>query len=67
MGRGCWGFNRPVLRARPALRDRRLPGVPCVQPWISHLRKLAQLHDDGVLSDAAYTAAKRRILQHDKQ
>ncbi|WP_187366477.1 SHOCT domain-containing protein [Trebonia kvetii] len=31
------------------------------------MRKLAQLHDDGVLSDAAYTAAKRRILQHDKQ
>jgi hypothetical protein len=36
-------------------------------PWISQLHKLAQLHDQGVLSDAAYTAAKRRILQQDKQ
>jgi hypothetical protein len=31
------------------------------------LHKLAQLHDQGVLSDAAYAAAKRRILQQDKQ
>jgi hypothetical protein len=31
------------------------------------LHKLAQLHDQGVLSDDAYTAAKRRILQQDKQ
>ena len=36
-------------------------------PWIAQLHKLAQLHDQGVLSDAAYTAAKRRILQQDKQ
>jgi hypothetical protein len=36
-------------------------------PWISHLHKLAQLHNQGVLSDAAYTAAKRRILQQDEQ
>jgi len=36
-------------------------------PWISQLHKLAQLHDQGVLSDDAYTAAKRRILQQDKQ
>jgi hypothetical protein len=31
--------------------------------WISQLRKLAQLHDQGVLSDAHYDAAKRRILE----
>ncbi len=30
--------------------------------WISQLRELAQLHDQGVLSDAAYAAAKKRIL-----
>jgi hypothetical protein len=36
-------------------------------PWISHLHELARLHDQGVLSDAAYTAAKRRLLQQDKQ
>jgi hypothetical protein len=35
-------------------------------PWISQLHKLAQLHDQGVLSDAAYTAAKRRVLHQDK-
>ena len=31
--------------------------------WISQLRKLAELHDQGVLSDAAYSAAKQRILE----
>jgi hypothetical protein len=31
--------------------------------WISQLRKLAQLHDQGVLSDAAFAAAKQRILE----
>jgi hypothetical protein len=31
--------------------------------WISQLRKLAQLHDQGVLSDAHYEAAKRRVLE----
>jgi hypothetical protein len=35
-------------------------------PWIAQLHKLAQLHDQGVLSDAAYTAAKRRVLQQDR-
>ena len=35
--------------------------------WISHLHQLAQLHNQGVLSDAAYAAAKRRILEQDKQ
>jgi hypothetical protein len=35
--------------------------------WISQLHQLAQLHKQGVLSDAAYAAAKRRILEHDKQ
>jgi zinc-ribbon family len=31
--------------------------------WISQLQKLAQLHDQGVLSDAHYEAAKRRVLE----
>jgi hypothetical protein len=35
--------------------------------WVSHLHQLAQLHSQGVLSDAAYAAAKRRILEQDKQ
>jgi len=37
------------------------------EPWISHLHQLAQLHDQGVLSDADYAAAKRRILEQDTQ
>jgi len=35
--------------------------------WISQLHQLAQLHDQGVLSDAAYAAAKERILEQQKQ
>jgi hypothetical protein len=35
--------------------------------WISHLHQLAQLHSQGVLSDAAYAAAKRRILEQERQ
>ena len=35
--------------------------------WISQLRQLAQLHDRGVLSDAAYAAAKQRILEQQTQ
>jgi hypothetical protein len=35
--------------------------------WISQLHKLAQLHDQGVLSDAAFAAAKQRILERNKQ
>jgi hypothetical protein len=31
--------------------------------WISQLRRLAELHDQGVLSDAHYEAAKRRVLE----
>lgn len=35
--------------------------------WLSQLRKLAQLHDQGVLSDADFAAAKQRILEQKKQ
>jgi len=31
--------------------------------WISQLQDLAQLHDGGVLSDAEYETAKRRVLE----
>ena len=34
-------------------------------PWIVQLRKLAELHDQGVLSDAAYEAAKRRVISQE--
>jgi hypothetical protein len=35
--------------------------------WISQLSKLAQLHDQGVLSGAAFAAAKQRILEQKRQ
>jgi putative oligomerization/nucleic acid binding protein len=55
------------------------PGAPVeatpVQPppaddetsWIAQLRKLAHLHDQGVLSDADYEAAKQRVLEHKRE
>ena len=33
--------------------------------WITQLRKLTQLHEQGVLSDAQYEAAKQRLIQHE--
>jgi hypothetical protein len=35
--------------------------------WIAQLHKLAQLHDQGVLSDEQYEAAKRRVLEQKRQ
>jgi uncharacterized protein YbaR (Trm112 family) len=55
----------PVRAAAPAP-----PAPPPANdqaPWISHLHQLAQLHDQGVLSDDAYEAAKRRLLRQDEQ
>ena len=34
--------------------------------WVSQLQKLAQLHDQGVLSDDAFEAAKRRLLEREQ-
>jgi hypothetical protein len=49
------------------------PPVPAATPapppaddeasWIAQLHRLAQLHDQGVLSDAHFEAAKRRLLE----
>jgi len=48
------------------------PAPPPVQPppapadetsWMAQLQKLAKLHEEGVLSDAHYESAKRRILE----
>ncbi len=55
--------GRPPARAAPPAP----PAADDQTPWISHLHQLAELHNQGVLSDAAYAAAKRRVLQHDKQ
>jgi uncharacterized protein YbaR (Trm112 family) len=55
----------PVRSAAPA--PPRPPAADDQTSWISQLRQLAQLHDQGVLSDAAYADAKRRILEQHKQ
>jgi hypothetical protein len=55
----------PVRSAGP--RPAPAPAADDRTSWISHLHHLAELHDQGVLSDAAYAAAKRRILEQDKQ
>ena len=53
------GPAAPGQPAAPAPDDR--------TSWISQLHRLAQLHRQGVLSDAAYAAAKQRILAGEKQ
>ena len=71
---GAPGPARPAAPVVPAVPV--APAAPAAAasqaaddqaPWISHLHQLAQLHSQGVLSDAAYAAAKRRILEQDKQ
>jgi hypothetical protein len=74
--------QQPVTPASPGAAAPAQPATPVQPPasaqsppvaaddqtsWISQLRKLARLHDQGVLSDAAYTAAKQRILEQKKQ
>jgi hypothetical protein len=65
---GAVAPGQPVAPPRPAAAAQ--PAVPAQPPpvagemsWIAHLQKLAQLHDQGVLSDADYEAAKRRVLE----
>ncbi|HYB89329.1 MAG TPA: SHOCT domain-containing protein [Streptosporangiaceae bacterium] len=70
--------GRPAPQARPAAPGNPAPSVrrPAAAPaqpppvaaddetaWIAQLQKLADLHDQGVLSDADYEAAKRRVLE----
>jgi Short C-terminal domain len=58
------------LGMNPAGQQRPAPAAPAQPsaaaedqaPWISQMRELAQLHDQGVLSDAEFAAAKQRIL-----
>jgi Short C-terminal domain len=70
------GIPPPVPAPQPPLVAQR-PGVAQPPPaaaqapptaadddtsWLSQLQKLSQLHDQGVLSDADYESAKRRVL-----
>ena len=51
---------QPAAPAQPA------PAAADDEPtWITQLRKLTQLHDQGVLSDADYEAAKRRLISQE--
>ena len=63
---------RPAAPGNPAPSVRRPAAAPAQPPpvaaddetaWIAQLQKLADLHDQGVLSDADYEAAKRRVLE----
>ena len=51
---------QPAAPAQPA------PAAADDEPtWITQLRKLTQLHHQGVLSDADYEAAKRRLISQE--
>jgi hypothetical protein len=58
---------RPPAPARPATPVNPVapaqPPPAAETPWITQLQKLARLHEQGVLSDADYEAAKRRVLE----
>jgi hypothetical protein len=55
---------RPAAPVSPAAPAQPPPTVAADETsWITQLQKLAQLHDQGVLSDADYEAAKRRVLE----
>jgi zinc-ribbon family len=68
----------PPVQPAPPPPTAATPGLPPAAPaattpgpppagdeasWIAQLQQLAQLHDQGVLSDAHYEAAKRRLLE----
>ena len=59
---------QPAAPVRPAAPAPPPPTAADDQTsWVAQLHQLAQLHDQGVLSDADYAAAKQRILEQDKQ
>jgi len=74
--------QQPLTPAGPGASAAAQPAIPVRSPspaqpphvdaddqtsWMSQLRKLAQLHDQGVLSDTVFAAAKRRILEQKEQ
>jgi hypothetical protein len=66
-GPGIPGPPQPAMPAPPVVPARPPPPAGDDQEsWISHLHKLAALHDQGVLSDAAFEAAKQRVLDQEK-
>ena len=65
------GATAPAQPATPARSPTSAQPPPVAADdqasWLSQLDKLAQLHDQGVLSDADFAAAKQRILEQRKQ
>ena len=61
------GAAAPAQPAIPVHQPARAQSPPVAADdqtsWISQLHKLAELHDQGVLSDSAYAAAKQRVLE----
>ena len=55
--------TRPAAPVNPVAPAQPPPAAASETPWITQLQKLAQLHEQGVLSDADYEAAKRRVLE----
>ena len=67
-GPGAANPAQPAVPVKPAAAAQYPPVAADDQTsWISQLSKLAQLHDQGVLSDAAFAAAKQRILEQQMQ
>lgn len=56
---------QPATPDPPATPAQPAPAAGDAPPWLAQLRELAQLHDQGVLTDAQYEAAKRRALQQE--
>jgi hypothetical protein len=52
----------PPVAAAPATAAQPPPAAADDTSWMAQLQKLAKLHEEGVLSDAHYESAKRRIL-----
>ena len=61
---------QPAVPVNPAAAAQSPPVAAAADDqtsWISQLSKLAQLHDQGVLSGAAFAAAKQRVLEQKMQ
>jgi len=52
----------PPAAAAPPAAAQPSPAAADEKSWMAQLQKLAKLHEEGVLSDAHYESAKRRIL-----
>src|SRR5580704_3623846 len=67
-GPGAANPAQPAAPVKPAAAAQYPPAAGDDQTsWISQLSKLAQLRDQGVLDDAAFAAAKQRILEQKMQ